>query len=101
MSAPAYTLDDLLRLKAAFPQKHWSVVLLMLFLVEAQDEQVTMTRIAERMHVSTAAATGMVDAAEQLGFAARSTVPGDRRVVAVKLTARGRALFESLNRAAA
>ncbi|MEK1933253.1 MAG: MarR family transcriptional regulator [Pararhizobium sp.] len=97
-----YSLDDLLRLKAAFPQKHWSVILLMLFLVEVRDEQeATMSKIAERMHVSTAAATGLVDAAEQLGFAARFRIPGDRRLVAVKLTARGRALFESLNRAAA
>ena len=101
MNAPAYTLDDLLRLKRAFPQNRWGVVLLVLLLAEAREEPATMSGIAERMSVSTAAVTGLVDAVEKLGFAARYMVPGDRRLVAVKLTARGRALFESLNRAAA
>jgi DNA-binding MarR family transcriptional regulator len=100
MSAPAYTLDELLTLKQACPGRHWSVILLLLLLAEADSEydKMTMTLIAERMRFSTAAATGLVDAAEVGGYVARFTVPGDRRLVAVKLTARGRALFESINR---
>jgi DNA-binding MarR family transcriptional regulator len=49
-----------------------------------------MAALARSSGVEKAALTGLVDRTEQRGFVKRSTVPGDRRAVAVTLTASGR-----------
>jgi DNA-binding MarR family transcriptional regulator len=81
-----YTLDELLTIKQACPG-HLATVMLLLVLAEAPARGMTMGQIAERMSVSTAAMTGLVDSAEELGLVARSAVLGDRRKIAVELTA--------------
>jgi DNA-binding MarR family transcriptional regulator len=91
-----YTLAELFALKRACPGKHWVVVILILLLAEA-GEQMTMSQIAGRMRFSRAAATGVVDAAEELGLVARFHATGrDQRNVYVRLTARGLALVGAL-----
>ncbi len=52
----------------------------------------TMTEIAEAMNHSTAAASGLVDRLENLGYVNRCHSPLDRRKVLVEITANGRAL---------
>jgi DNA-binding MarR family transcriptional regulator len=92
-----YTLAELFALKRACPGKHWVVVILILLLAEA-GEQVTMSQIAGRMNFSRAAATGVIDAAEELGLVARFHSTGsDRRKIYVRLTVRGLALVRALN----
>lgn len=55
-------------------------------------EALTMSLIAERMRHTTAAATGMVDRLETLGYVQRAHATDDRRKVLVRITARGIAL---------
>lgn len=55
-------------------------------------EALTMSRIAARMRHTTAAATGLVDRLEALGYVARAHSTEDRRKVLVRITAQGRAL---------
>lgn len=52
----------------------------------------TMSSIAARMRHTTAAATGLVDRLEALGYVARAHATDDRRKVLVRITAQGRAL---------
>lgn len=51
-----------------------------------------MTEIAEAMNHSTAAASGLVDRLENLGYVKRCHSALDRRKVLVEITANGRAL---------
>lgn len=60
------------------------------------DEVLSMTEIAEKMNHTTAAATGLVDRLEKLGYVERTTSPNDRRKVLVRITAKGRALVEDM-----
>lgn len=55
-------------------------------------DAMTMSSIAARMRHTTAAATGLVDRLEALGYVARAHGTDDRRKVMVRITARGRAL---------
>jgi DNA-binding MarR family transcriptional regulator len=55
----------------------------------AGGELLSMTELAGRMHHSTAAATGLVDRLENLGYVQRVRSAGDRRKVAVRITAKG------------
>jgi DNA-binding MarR family transcriptional regulator len=50
---------------------------------------ITMSDIAARMGHTTAAATGLVDRLERLGFVARSHAVDDRRKVIVRITPKG------------
>jgi DNA-binding MarR family transcriptional regulator len=52
----------------------------------------SMSEIAEKMSHSTAAATGLVDRLENLGYVERSHAANDRRKVLVKITEKGSAL---------
>ena len=97
MMEPRYTLEEIFTLKRAFPDRKWGTVRLMLVLAEANDEAMTMTHVAQRMRFSTAAATGLVEGAVALGLVARHAVPGDRRLVAIRLTAHGLALLAALS----
>jgi DNA-binding MarR family transcriptional regulator len=55
-------------------------------------ESLTMSEIAVRMRHTTAAATGLVDRLEALGYVERAHSTEDRRKVMVKITERGSAL---------
>ncbi len=50
---------------------------------------VTMSEVAERMDHSTAAATGLVDRLENLGYVERTHATNDRRKVLVRITPKG------------
>lgn len=56
----------------------------------------TMSAIAEKMNHSTAAATGLVDRLENLGYLRRAAVTGDRRKVLVQITKKGVRLVEKI-----
>ena len=59
-------------------------------------EALTMSEIAARMRHTTAAATGLVDRLETLGYVGRTHATDDRRKVLVRITPRGSALVESI-----
>lgn len=80
---------DLARGNVSFPQ-----YLLLGFLV--QNEQLTMSEIAQRMGHTTAAATGLVDRLEKLDLARRTHAREDRRKVFVQPTPEGCALVTSV-----
>lgn len=52
-------------------------------------KELTMTDIARKMGHSTAAATGLVDRLEKLGYMERTHAVDDRRKVLVRITAKG------------
>jgi len=55
----------------------------------SQSESLTMTEIAKKMSHTTAAATGMVDRLENLGYVLRARSNEDRRKIIVKITPAG------------
>lgn len=55
----------------------------------ASEEYLTMTDIAKKMAHSTAAATGLVDRIEKLGYVERVHASDDRRKIMVRITAKG------------
>ncbi len=59
-------------------------------------EMLSMSEIAEKMSHSTAAATGLVDRLENLGYVQRTHAASDRRKVFVKITKRGTELVERI-----
>jgi DNA-binding MarR family transcriptional regulator len=52
--------------------------------------EMAMSRVAEALDVSPSDTTGLIDRMEERGLVERIRVPGDRRVVIVRLTAAGR-----------
>lgn len=58
--------------------------------------ELTMTDIARKMGHSTAAATGLVDRLEKLGYVERMHAADDRRKVMVRITAKGLDLVSKL-----
>ncbi len=58
------------------------------------DNALTMSEIARRMGHSTAAATGLVDRLEKLGFVQRTHSREDRRKVLVQITRKGSRLVD-------
>ena len=58
--------------------------------------QLTMTEIAQKMGHTTAAATGLVDRLEKLGLARRTHARDDRRKIRVQATAAGAALVSEV-----
>ena len=58
----------------------------------AQQKYLTMSEIAEKMGHTTAAATGLVDRLENLGYAHRTHGSEDRRKIMVEITESGLAL---------
>lgn len=59
-------------------------------------ESLSMTEIAEKMSHSTAAATGLVDRLQNLGYLQRGHAPTDRRKVMVKITPKGSELVQMI-----
>ena len=62
----------------------------------ALHDALSMTEVAEKMSHTTAAATGLVDRLENLGYVQRVHDEGDRRKVRVKITAKGCSLVERI-----
>jgi DNA-binding MarR family transcriptional regulator len=74
---------ELTRGNVSFPQY------LLLGFLSQQESPLTMTEIATRMRHTTAAATGLVDRLERLGYAERAVSETDRRKVLVHITPKG------------
>ena len=81
--------EELSRGQVSFPQ---------FFLLShiASQDSLSMSEIAERMNHSTAAATGLVDRLENLGYVQRTHAANDRRKVLVKITKKGMALVDRI-----
>lgn len=62
----------------------------------ASGELLSMTGIAEKMGHTTAAATGLVDRLENLGYVERMHAPNDRRKVLVRITEKGESLVGNI-----
>jgi DNA-binding MarR family transcriptional regulator len=62
----------------------------------ASEEYLSMTDIAKKMGHSTAAATGLVDRLEKLGYVERLHAADDRRKVMVQITNKGNALVAKM-----
>ncbi|CAN5444748.1 hypothetical protein BH23VER1_BH23VER1_08820 [soil metagenome] len=62
----------------------------------ANEDYLSMTDIAKKMGHSTAAATGLVDRLEKLGYVERVHAADDRRKVMVEITSKGRDLVKSM-----
>lgn len=62
----------------------------------ATQDSLSMSEVAERMNHSTAAATGLVDRLENLGYVERMHAANDRRKVLVKITKKGLALVDHM-----
>jgi DNA-binding MarR family transcriptional regulator len=62
----------------------------------ASEQQLTMTDISRKMGHSTAAATGLVDRLEKLGYVQRLHAADDRRKVMVQITSKGQQLVQQL-----
>lgn len=62
----------------------------------ASEQQLTMTDISRKMGHSTAAATGLVDRLEKLGYVQRLHAADDRRKVMVQITGKGQQLVQQL-----
>ena len=62
----------------------------------AEEECISMNNIARMMGHSTAAATGMVDKLQDLGYLKRNTAAADRRKIMVRITPEGRELIERM-----
>jgi DNA-binding MarR family transcriptional regulator len=63
-----------------------------------KQEVITMSGIASKMGHTTAAATGLVDRLEKLGYVERSHALDDRRKVMVKITLKGSGLVAEIRR---
>lgn len=74
---------ELTRGNVSFPQY------LLLGFLSQQESPLTMTEVAQRMRHTTAAATGLVDRLERLGYARRQVGEHDRRKVLVHITEKG------------
>lgn len=64
--------------------------------INSTPHPLTMTEIAERMHHTTAAATGLVDRLENLGYLRRTNAESDRRKVLVSITEKGAELVNEI-----
>jgi DNA-binding MarR family transcriptional regulator len=58
--------------------------------------EMPMSRLADMLDVSMSNATGLVDRIEERGFLERDRVASDRRVVLVRISARGRAVLDEI-----
>ena len=63
-----------------------------------KQEVITMSGIASKMGHTTAAATGLVDRLEKLGYVERTHALDDRRKVMVKITPKGSGLVAEIRR---
>jgi DNA-binding MarR family transcriptional regulator len=87
-------------LKLSEELAHGSVSFPQYFLLGYLDTQevITMSGIASKMGHTTAAATGLVDRLEKLGYVQRSHALDDRRKVMVRITQKGSGLVAAIRR---
>lgn len=62
----------------------------------AEEDCLSMSNIARMMGHSTAAATGMIDKLQELGYLSRSVSASDRRKIMVRITRSGAELVEKM-----
>ncbi|MFA7234857.1 MAG: MarR family transcriptional regulator [Terrimicrobiaceae bacterium] len=75
--------EELSRGQVSFPQYF------LLAHISSSSESLSMTEIADKMTHTTAAATGLVDRLENLGYVERMHASDDRRKVLVRITPKG------------
>ncbi len=80
---------ELVKEKLSYPQ-----FFLLAYL--AEEEGLSMSNIAKMMGHSTAAATGMIDKLQELGYIHRSTAAADRRKVLVRITEKGMTIVQHM-----
>ena len=61
-----------------------------------RQQEARMTDIATHLWVSTAAATGIIERLVKCGYVSRTQQPGDRRIVKIRLTAKGNELVKKV-----
>lgn len=83
-----YLSKELTRGQVSFAQY------LLLSILDQLDEPLAMTQVAQRMKHTTAAATGLVDRLEKLGYVRRQSTKEDRRKVLVQITSKGTELVK-------
>lgn len=86
----------ILRLSANLNRDKVSYPQFFLLAYLAEEDCISMSNIAKMMGHSTAAATGMVDKLQELGYISRSTAAADRRKIMVRITKAGMALVERM-----
>ncbi len=86
----------ILRLSPELSKEKLSYPQFFLLAYLAEGEGLSMTNIAKMMGHSTAAATGMVDKLQELGYIHRSTAAADRRKILVHITDSGRQIVEEM-----
>ncbi|MDO4410672.1 MAG: MarR family transcriptional regulator [Akkermansia sp.] len=64
----------------------------------ASEEFLSMSSIAQKMGHSTAAATGMVDKLQEMGYLTRTNAAKDRRKIMVTITKEGRQLVDRMRK---
>lgn len=86
----------ILRLSANLNRDKISYPQFFLLAYLAEEDCLSMSSIAKMMGHSTAAATGMVDKLQELGYISRATAAADRRKIMVRITKAGCALVERM-----
>jgi DNA-binding MarR family transcriptional regulator len=86
----------LLNLSHALNDGQVSYAQLFLLTYLTSQEHLTMSEIAKKMGHSTAAATGLVDRLEKLGYVSRNHAEDDRRKVMVQITNKGTRLVNAI-----
>lgn len=64
----------------------------------ASEEFLSMSSIAQKMGHSTAAATGMIDKLQEMGYLTRTNAAKDRRKIMVTITKEGRQLVDRMRK---
>jgi|14BtaG_2_1085337.scaffolds.fasta_scaffold03680_2 DNA-binding MarR family transcriptional regulator len=71
----------------------------LMLLLDLCDDQLTPSTIADRLNISGAAVTLIVDRMEQLGYVVRSHAKSDRRKILVDITRLGREVCDEITKA--
>lgn len=88
----------ILNLSTKLNEGHVSYAQFFLMTYLSSEEFLTMSDIAKKMGHSTAAATGLVDRLEKLGYVDRGHATEDRRKIMVRLTRKGVELVAKMRR---
>lgn len=68
----------------------------LMLLLDLCEDQLTPSEIAEKLNISGAASTLIVDRMEELGYASRAHGKSDRRKILVNITNAGRAVCDEI-----
>ena len=88
----------ILNLSSKLNEGHLSYSQFFLMTYLSSEEFLTMSDIAKKMGHSTAAATGLVDRLEKLGYVDRGHAAEDRRKIMVRLTRKGNEMVAKMRR---